>query len=353
MLLGKLQNDFDEVQQHYSNLMSALTSQWEERFNSLERQLNSSSQQWEHRFASYEATMNTSLVQWEQRFTQMEQNMNNGIKVATSTAVSMSERANKFMQLGELLERTLRQVDTGSDQDSPVWQKVESVERDLVSLAQKLDSESLERSRSQEVIRQAESQINVFLQSINSSKFQDQGMRGQPIDVSQPQTPSPNVTAYAVPQTGSEPQPYHDSRLPLPQAIDCGPPAATITAQAVGGGSEPFSELLKRIRELPSSHTGVANAGTTVQPATTLVGSKIDETAPVSMLTEEDTNQAGTAVEAVRAALARLRDENQQTMVQFQGDSARGDQTQKVLGPKDASSPYDLSQSGNAGSTLS
>merc|ERR1712227_718646 len=93
-LLGRTQR---ELEQRVKCVAADLTSQWD-------RRLAETTSRWEERFATLETTLSM------------------GLGAASETAESISERINKFMELGQVLERSFRRIDEGYDKESPVWQ---------------------------------------------------------------------------------------------------------------------------------------------------------------------------------------------------------------------------------------
>jgi len=57
-------------------------------------------------------------AQWEQRIAGLEEAMNAGLRAATCTAASISERANKVIQLGEVLQQTVSRMEEASEKAS-------------------------------------------------------------------------------------------------------------------------------------------------------------------------------------------------------------------------------------------
>lgn len=105
-MLAKLQDDVKQLQRAQANEIVDLTAKWEQRITSLEHGLLSA-----------------------------QQAMHSGLHAATSAAASISERAEKFTQLGEAMERALSWVDQSDRRCVLVEQRLDALESDLERLA--------------------------------------------------------------------------------------------------------------------------------------------------------------------------------------------------------------------------
>jgi len=120
LLLVKLQDDMDQMQRAHANQIVGLTTQWEQRFKSFEQ----------------EQTVRAN--QWEQRFQLLEGAMRNGLHEAKGAAANIRDRANKFTQLGEAMERSLSWVDQSDRRCVQIEHKLDDLCSDFERLARLL-----------------------------------------------------------------------------------------------------------------------------------------------------------------------------------------------------------------------
>jgi len=108
--------------------------------------------------------------QWEQRFLQFEQGLkavNEGLKASTTMATTMNERSAKFLKLGEVLEKL-----TAERQEAQSFsESVQTLQDDVAKIGQELTIEKAERLKLvEDVCCQAEGQVAAINKLVEAEK---------------------------------------------------------------------------------------------------------------------------------------------------------------------------------------
>jgi len=114
--------------------------------------------------------MSALVSQWEQRFLQVEQGLkavNEGLQTSTSMAATMNERSAKFLRLGEVLEKLVAE----RQEAQILAQTVRTLEDDVAKIGQELAIEKEERLKLvEDVCCQAEGQVAAINRLVEAEK---------------------------------------------------------------------------------------------------------------------------------------------------------------------------------------